>query len=475
VEKFPKKPVVIGAGPSGLCAAWNLATNETPVIVLEKTDKAGGLSSSFEDGGYLFDFGPHNIHTVHDDILNFLKKILKDDLLRHYPKTKIFFRNKLVKYPLKGINVFTVLPLTVMLLAAFNFLLARLKLFFFTPKNDNSFESWIKNRFGKTLYNIYFGPYAQKAWMVKASEISKYVAEKRVPPISISDYIRTLFNKPLKTTHSEDATKIENYYPKYGIGQLTDWFYNKILENNSNKVEFGVSDISIEGTGGKIESVSYVQDGKRKRVETDMVFSTIPINQLVASLKINVPSDIHDIASELDYVSEVLLFLKIKKERLFDSELVYFSSPDIKFNRVYDIGSFSKNCVPEGKTACCIEFTCNKNDDLWRTRDEELYKYAIDVFEKHNMLSENDIDGYLVKRITHAYPRFKVGFREKMQKILNYLSTTENIVTFGRQGLFCYANVDDALYMGFRVVEMLTTIRKKGIDYSELFPKYTNF
>lgn len=474
MNKLPVKSVVIGAGPTGLCTAWNLATEGLSVTVLEKASDIGGMAVSFSDNGYIFDLGPHNFHTVHKDILRFVKKILKDDLRTHYPKIKIFFMNRFIDYPLGGIKVFTVLPLRIMLPAVFSFLFARLKLLLCGARDDNSFESWIKNRFGNTLYGIYFGPYAQKAWMIKASEISKYVAEKRVPPLSISAYIRQLLNRPRTDFHSEDATIIENYYPRRGVGQLTDWLYNDIIKNGGI-VERKIDIVSIKGKNRNINSIVYKQDGVIKTKEIDMLFSTMPINELIGLLKMDVPEDVRKAAEELDYVSEVLLFLKVNKNKIFDSELLYFSSPNIKFNRVYDVGAFSRDCVPNGKTAFCVEFTCNRGDEIWNATPEEIYNYVMDIFEKHHMMHRSDVDGYLLEKITHAYPRFKIGFEKRIKKILDYLSQIDNLITLGRQGLFCYANVDDALHMGFRVAEMLHTIRKKGIDYQDLFPKYTYF
>lgn len=474
MKTFPEKPVVIGAGPAGLCTGWNLATDGIDVTILEKTDKIGGLALSFKDGDYIFDLGPHNFHTVHKDILAFVKKILKSDLQKYNPKIKIFFMNRFLDYPLKGIKVFTVLPLKTMLPAFISFLFARLRLLLFDPEDGDSFESWIKNRFGNTLYGIYFGPYVQKAWKVDASKISKYVAEKRVPPLSISDYIRRLLHKSPKNFHSEDAGFIQHYYPKKGIGELTDWLHDNFVKNNG-KIERNVEILSINGKNHNVESITYRQNGKLQTLETDMLFSSIPINELIKTLKMDVPQAVLEAAGRLDYVSEVLLFLKVKKRKIFDSTWTYFSSPEIRFNRIYDIEAFSEYCVPTGKTAYCIEFTCNEEDDIWNSSAEELYSYVMNIFEKHNIMSRSEVEGYFIKKISHAYPRFKIGFEKKLQEILDYLSTVKNLITLGRQGLFCYANVDDALYMGFRAVEILNTIRKKSIDYSDLFPKYTHY
>ena len=468
---LPKKPVIIGAGPAGLCVGWNLSLDGVPVTVLEKLKEIGGLSLTFSDDGYLFDLGPHNIHTVYPDILAFLKKILKEDLYQHDPKIKIFFRSRLVSYPLKGIYVFKALPLTTVVPAGLSFLWARTKMFLRYPRNDNSFESWIKNRFGRVLYRYYFGPYAQKAWKIDASQISRYVAEKRVPILSIRDYIRGIFKKQPRTFHSEDWTKISNYYPRKGVGQITNYLAKEIV-NNSGIIENNVEILSINGSKSRVESVTYEQNGAIKTKETDFLFSTIPINDLIRVLNLNVPEEVKEAAAGLDYCSESLLYIKSSRTNVFDTPLTYFSDPKIKFNRVYEVGSFSKECVPPGKSALCVEYTCNLGDEIWTASPEELFNDAIGVFERFGMLNREEVEGCLIRRISHAYPRFRIGFEERLKKILDYLSTLENVITLGRQGLFCYANVDDVLHMGFRATKMLSTIRRKGIDYSELFPKY---
>ncbi len=471
---IPKKPLVIGAGPAGLCVGWNLALDGIKVKILEKTSETGGLSLTFSDDGYLFDLGPHNIHSIYPDIINFLQKTLRDDLHQHNPKVKILFRDSLVSYPLKGIYVFKALPFIIVIPAGLSFFWARMKMFLRNPMDDDSFESWIKNRFGRILYNYYFGPYAQKAWKINASEISSYVAEKRVPVLSIRDYIRGVFKKPPKTFHSEFAEQIIDYYPRKGIGQITDYLKKGIVDNNGN-IENNVEIISVDGRDRQVKSVTYKQNGVIKTVETDFLFSTIPINDFIRILNLNVPEEVKKAASMLDYCSETLLYIKSSRTKIFDTPLTYFSDSKIKFNRAYEVGSFSKECVPPDKSAICIEFTCNIGDEIWTAASEELFNYAIEVLEHYGMLEHKDVEGYLIRRISHAYPRFRIGFDEKLKKILDYLSTLENVITLGRQGLFCYANVDDVLHMGFRATEMLSTIRRKGIDYSELFPKYVLF
>jgi protoporphyrinogen oxidase len=470
-----KKMVVLGSGVSGLCAGWNLADFEKDVEILEKEHYPGGLSYTYKDGAYLFDMGPHFIHTGKKDILHYLKKILGEDLVHRKPKVKIFFNDQYVDYPLKGIRVLKVLSKWKALLTLVNFVYARLSMFLRTPKTekDNSFRAWIVNRFGKMLYNIYFGPYAEKAWKIPDKEISKYVAERRVAIISITDYLRKFLNLEQKYNHPEDA-KLDVYYPKYGIGQIVEYL-EKSFQEKGGKIQLGSNITEIRRNGQRIESVKYEQNGVEKNLCLDFLFSTIPINKFIELIKPLPPQDVLEAAKKIDYCAERILYIKVNKPKIFDSSIVYFQSPDVKFNRIYDIGHYSPECLPEGKGAICIEFTCSYNDDIWNSSDEQLFNYAADILVSHGILDKRDVEGYITKHIAHAYPRFRIGFQDNLKKIFAYLNEIENVISFGRQGLFCYANVDESLDMGFKAAEFLNAMSWKGIDYYSLFDEYVHF
>lgn len=468
-----KNMVVIGAGPAGLCVGWNLAADGHAVTVLEKDAEIGGLSCTIEDHGFHLDLGPHNIHTRYSIVLTFLRKLLGDDLVEHYPRVKVLFRGRMVDYPLKGLRAFFSLPVVKMPAALVTFVIARALMFARNPKHDNTFEAWIKHRFGTTLYHAYFGPYAEKAWKIPPSELSSYVAEKRVPLFSIGDYIRHIFRAPPKLQHGEDWTNARHLYARLGIGQITSNLASRIGQAGGG-IETRTRITGIEGKDRRVTAVEFETPEGQRRIPVDFLFSTIPINELIAALRLPVPDNVRQAAAGLDYCAMTLLYIKVTRENVFDVPIVYFSDPDVKFNRVYDVGHFSRKCVPAGKTALCVEFTCNQNDDVWTMSDTELRDEVMTVLERNRLLSPQDVEGCLVRRITHGYPRFRLGFYQRVETILEYLSGLENVITLGRQGLFCYANVDDALYMGFRAAEMMNTVQKVGVDYHDLFPRYVN-
>lgn len=465
--RLPENPLIIGAGPCGLCVGWNFSNDNIPVTILEKQKAVGGLSLTFEDEGYLFDLGPHNLHPKYEDIKDFLVKMMGDDMKQYDLSMEIIFRKKRVKYPLHGIQIFTVLPPFTMMLASLNFLFARLRMFLSDPERDETFQDWITNRFGKVLYNIYFGPYAEKAWKIGGLEISGYVATRRVPVLSLTDYIRRALKKELKHKHTEDGN-LDNFYLRKGVGQLSERFAEDIIKSKG-RIILDSKILRVKGKNNRIESVVYEMDGTTYEEQTDFLFSTMPLSSLIELLDMDVPDEVCEAAQGLDFCAERLVFIKVNNENLNIPMLLYFSDPDIKFNRIF---KFHKDCSPRGKTGICVEFTCNVGDDTWRAKPENLYDYSTRILVEHNILRRHDIDGYAIREVEHAYPRFRVGFENRMRTVLTYLSTFHNLITLGRQGLFRYANIDDVLHMAFRGYEALNTLHVKGIDYADIFPRH---
>ncbi len=462
---LPQKPVILGAGPCGLCLGWNFAQNGTPVLLLEKETAVGGLSKTVEDGGYRFDLGPHNLHPKYPDIKAFIQRLMGDHMRRYHPTFEIVFRGKRVRYPLSGIHVFKVLPLPTMLWAGLDFFMARLRIFFSDPRKDDTFEDWITNRFGRVLYGIYFGPYAEKAWKIKGSLLSDYVAKRRVPVLSITDYLRRAIKVDTKYKHTEDGN-LDNFYLTQGAGQLSDVFATGIRQGGG-RIETACQVRQIRCRDNQVTSVVYTRDGRTETVPTDFLFSTLPLPELVGLLDPPPPAPVLEAASTLDFCAERLVYVKIKRADFRIPTLLYFSDPKIHFNRVYKINA---ECVPPGRAAICVEFTCNRDDEIWNTPDSRLYDYTARVLGEHGVLRPEDIEGFAERRIEHAYPRFRAGFEKRMQTILQYLIAFPNLCTLGRQGLFSYANIDDVLRMAFQTFEHLNTLHTRGFIYESMLP-----
>lgn len=481
-QRSPLKVIILGAGPSGLCAAWNLVQDGYQVTILEKEPFCGGQSTTFQRGDYKYDLGPHNIHSQRKSIINFLKKSLGDNFVQHDFTAQIYFRGQRIDYPFVGIDVLrSINPLTAAH-CALSFLGTRF-VSFFKPKfrDDKSYETWIVNRFGRKFYNIFFAPYSKKVWRIPPNEISDIVAKKRIAVLGVIELIHSILFKRQRY-HPENPKTIDNFYPRGGVGAISDFFIEGIIGGGGKIVtESPVEKIVVDQCS--VKQIYYSNNDETKCIDFEKeggisgwkILSTIPVNEMIMMLEGDVPEVVTTAAKGLDFTSEVFLYLNTKQRDVFRVPLFYFSELEFPFNRIYDVGIFSREMVPKGKNMICLEISSSHNDELWTMDDKTLFEECIVPLEKHNLLNRADVEDWHTKRLANAYPRFRVGYERKLKTIFDYISNMRNLMSFGRQGMFTYANVDDAIWMGFEVAKNINYRDRLGLSIKEWFPSYISF
>lgn len=471
--------VILGGGPSGLCAAWNLVRDGYKVTLLERESVCGGQSITFSNHGFKYDLGPHNIHSRRPSVIRFLKDNLGEEFNRHDFSAEIFFQGKRLQYPFVGLDILKSVHIATMVKIAISFLLRRGSSIFMRQfQDDGSYETWIVNRFGRAFYDIFFGPYSKKVWGIPPAELSDQVAKKRIPVTSIIELLHSLLFKTQRF-HPENYRLIENYYPRNGVGVISDFFERGILEGGGEIIK-DATVTKLLFKGSNIDKIIYLTGSSENTLDLSLakesqVLSTIPINDLVGTMEYELPKDVIKSSDELDFSSEVFLYLNLKTPHAFGIPLLYFSESIFPFNRVYDVGIFSNKMVPNGKNALCFEITCNYGDERYQADDDFLYKLCISALEKYGLLHRSQVESYHTKRLEHAYPRFRIGYQNRIKLILKFMENVQNLTTFGRQGLFSYANIDDAIWMGFEVAKHLRYKDRMALSLDELLPDYINY
>jgi protoporphyrinogen oxidase len=471
--------IVLGGGPSGLCAAWNLARDGYRVTLLERESVCGGQSITFSRDGFSYDLGPHNIHSRRPSVIRFLKDNLGDEFGHNDFAAEIFFQDKRLQYPFVGMDILKSVRVATMAKIALSFLARRSSsLFTRSFKDDGSYETWIVNRFGRAFYDIFFGPYSEKVWGIPPAQLSDQVAKKRIPVTSIIELLHSLFFKTQRY-HPENYRLIDNFYPKSGVGVISDFFEQGLIEAGGEIIK----DALVTGLHfheNTICKIVYSHESKEEAIDLTaageaQILSTIPVNELVGMMKKDMPGDALEAAGKLDFTAEVFLYLNLNGPKAFQIPLLYFSEPVFPFNRVYDVGNFSPAMVPEGKNALCFEITCDYGDKRYQAQTDELFELCISPLEKHGLLTRSQVESYHVRRLEHAYPRFRMGYQKRINTILGFMETIPNLTTFGRQGLFSYANIDDAIWMGFEVAKHLRYKDRMALSLDELLPDYINY
>lgn len=469
-----KSAVVLGAGVSGLTAAYALSKKGYKVTVLEKNGFAGGLAATFRHGDYLLDYGPHNFHTHIPKVLSFVRDELGVELKRiPVTSSKLFFMGRFVEYPLKIQNAIRNLDIGTAFMCFAGYVKSRLAMRLgLRTLPDDSFENWIVNRFGRRLYDLYFGPYVRKVWGIPGTELDVTVAQKRIPsPSLFAMVVRTLTGIRLGKKHSEDPSVIESYYPPKGIGTISDRLRERI-EASGGKVLTSAETTAVHLSLSGPQRVEYSLGGKSSAEAADYVINAMPLDRFAGLVRGAGPAPD---AGALRYRSIILLYMFLTKDKIFDDPWIYFNekdNPDLIFNRVYEVGGFSREMLGKNKGVLCLEITCYKGDEIWNRTDRELFDKCMEYMEKHGFMKHSDVAEILTKRLDVAYPVFRKGYRRALTGALDWLAGAGRVFCVGRQGLFSYSNVDHCIDMGLRLGALFD---KGEPSYGDFLKAYADY
>jgi protoporphyrinogen oxidase len=441
------RTVILGGGISGLQAASRLLEKGFDVTLVEKEPALGGLCRSFPVGGCNFDLGPHNIHTDKSSIIAALKDLLGDDLLVNEARSQIYFQGKLVDYPFKGLSVFTSVNPTTALLCGADFLKTRLvgSVHNGSP-NGCSYEEWVTQRFGRRLYDIYFRSYTEKVWGMHPSLLSPIFAQKRIPVLSLADLVKKYIFHMNGSYHSEDPDYVESFYPRFGIGQLVDTIAANLSQAGA-EIHTGSEVTAVETSRGRVTGVTIRRGSEEICLEGDLFVNTMPITELVRSIRPSIEQASLRVAEELRYRSMVFVFMILRKREVLRTPWVYFSDPEVIFNRVYELAKFSPSVVGNGSNGLCFEISCFAGDRVWNMDIGEIRKAVEDPMVRLGFLGREDIVDVVIRKEKFVYPVFTKNYEQWVQRLLRCLGRYENIITLGRQGLFSYVNVDNCMEM----------------------------
>ena len=449
-----QRVAVLGGGIAGLSAAWKLAEGGANVDLYEAAPALGGMAASWERNGYIWDFGPHRFHTRNPAILATVRQLIGDDLLTKYRKTRVYFMNHFYDYPLNASNLLVYLPKSLAVLSLLDFVGMKIRQTI-KPATDDSFESWVVNRFGRRLYDIYFGPYTAKVWGSDPSKLSASWAAQRVAVVDLWDLLLRTF-KLRRGDNGFDHTeyKDEFWYPKYGIGQIANTMANHATILGANLMT-GTKISAIEHNGRSVTGIRYRQGDQEIVQPCDAAVSTLPLPLFVQLLDPAPPEDVLATARSLQYRAMIFVYLEIDKPKVTDDHWIYFPDRDIIFNRISEMRNFSEYAVPSGKTSLTLEITCDIGDETWRLPEDELYRRSVEGLVKCGLVEEHQVLGHFFRRLSHAYPTYDLDFEAKIGNLAYHLADFDNMVNAGRQALFRYVNTDHVMEMGFCAAQEL--------------------
>jgi protoporphyrinogen oxidase len=457
----PSPPfVILGGGPCGLAAAWALARKGVRPIVFEREPLVGGLCATHEWGGFRFDLGGHRFVSSDADLSRWLEELLGDDLLTQERRSVVLHAGRRFRYPLDAKDLLANLGIRENARALAGYAAAQVARLA-KPSRDASFEDWVVARFGRPLYDTFFGPYTEKLWGIAPSAISADWAAERISLLDLGDAalrMAGLRNSPIRTY----ARRYR--YPRLGMGQLYETIAKDIARHGGEvHTSARVVGLDVErGVGApRVVAVNVTTPRGSLRVPVGELFSTIPLPELVRALLPHAHAAIDRAARALAFRALVFVNVPLARANFSENTWMYVASPELRTSRIQEPKRRSAAMAPRGHTSLMLEVPCDAGDRLWNAGDDELAHLAAHELGALGF-SMHDAIGRFSVRVEHGYPVYHLAYERDRQALLAEVARFANVRTAGRQGLFRYVFMDAAMQMGLRAAEQMLVARAGG-------------
>jgi protoporphyrinogen oxidase len=315
-----------------------------------------------------------------------------------------------------------------------------------------TFEDWVTRRFGRVLYEIYFKPYTEKVWGIRADELSADWAAQRISVPNLAETVRSALFPP----RNPPPTAVRQfYYPRLGYGTISD----RLAEDIAGMGQAILTSTALATLqfGDRDATVAVVDDaGAARTVRCGQVISTVPLDALLGALA-HEPG-VAEVAAEtrLSYRGIILIFLGIGRPQVSPDSWTYFPSPDLLFGRSHEPKNWSAAMVPSRSvTSLALEVFSSPGEPTWDSSDGELVGRAVAGLDGIGWLRLADVTRSWVLRVPHAYPVHNLGYAERLAKVRRVLDRYPGLRLVGRTGAFSYMNVDGVVEDCFRLAQEL--------------------
>ena len=434
--------VIIGGGPAGLTAGYELMKHGVKSITLEKADKVGGISRTETYKGYRFDIGGHRFFTKVGEVQAVWKEILGDDFIQVPRLSRIYYEGKFYDYPLSLLKTLTNLGYFRSLLILNSYLKAKLHKKLNPEFEPQTFEEWVTDCFGERLYRIFFKTYTEKVWGIPCSQIRADWAAQRIQNMSLK---RAVINAAFGSQNANCLIK-KSDFPRLGPGMMWERC-QEILETNGSPVHLNTEVVRVEREGTRVTKVIAKQDDRTFELTGEHFINSMPITALLHRLDPLPPEEVLAAARGLKYRDFLIVSLVVNREHLFPDNWLYIHSPEFKVGRIQNFKNWSPDMVPDASKTCLgMEYFCSEGDELWEMSDSKLIELASQEIIKLNLgVQPGDVEDGCVIRQYKAYPVYDGEYRQHLQVLQDYLDTFENLQTVGRNGMHRYNNQDHSM------------------------------
>lgn len=430
--------LILGAGPAGLTAAYELSKNGVSSVLLDRDSWVGGLSRTVEYKGCRFDLGGHRFYTKISMVEQMWREVLGKELLTRPRLSRIYYKSKFFQYPIDPIEAVCKLGLWQGICCCLSLMKSRL-----SPEvPEHDFAAWVSNRFGQRLFEIFFKTYTEKVWGIKCREIQADWAAQRIGRLSLGSLLREAI---LPQRRGNIRTLVKQFqYPRLGPGMMWSRM-REIVEERGSRVLLDSPVERIEWGDGRVIAVHSA--GRVYRAKH--FISSIPIRELIQSLDPAPPEPLRSAACDFHYRDFITVALIVRGRNLFPDTWIYIHDPGLRVGRIQNYNNWSSDMTDDPEMTCLgLEYFCFEGDGHWNATDDELIGMAKRELVQLGLADGRCIVDGAVVRVAKAYPIYNGAYKEALGTVRSFLRAVPNLQLIGRNGMHRYNNQDHSMLTG---------------------------
>ncbi len=429
--------IILGAGPAGLAAAYELSAKGVSCIVIERDSVVGGLAKTVEYKGHLFDLGGHPFYTKVALIERLWHEILGADFLARPRLSRIYYRSRFFDYPLEPLNAVRGLGLFEIFLCGLSYLRSHV----FPEKPETNLARWVSKRFGRRLFKMFFESYTEKVWGIPCTELSADWAAQRIRGLSFSALLKHALNGR-KTHNGKNQIKTlirEFHYPRRGPGMM----WSKIQEILQQRGSQVIVNAPVEKILWREGRITGVEAGGRLYTGKHFI-NNVAIHDFFKMMDTAPPTKVRQTALDLHYRDFITVGLIVRGTNLFPDNWIYVHEPAVQVGRIQNYSNWSREMSPDPNhtSSLGMEYFCFEDD---ASSDEDLLALAKRELASLGLVKAADILDGKVVRVPKAYPVYDDTYRESLQVVRNFVESVPNLQLVGRNGMHRYNNQDHSM------------------------------
>lgn len=448
------KVAIIGAGPAGMTAAYELAKGGASVEVFEAGPAVGGLSRTLEMWGQKVDLGPHRFFSTDERVNRLWYEVAREDHCQVRRLTRIFYKGRFFRYPLQATNALWNMGLWQAVRCTGSYFRQQLSRRGTAAVED--FESWVVTRFGRRLFEMFFKSYSEKLWGIPCTELDADFAAQRIKKFSLGEAIKGAFG----LGNENHRTLVDQFaYPTGGSGMIYDRMAD-FVQKLGGQIRLGKPVRRVLHHRRVVKGLHLVSG---ELGTFDHIVSTMPLTLLVQGLG-DVPAKVRTAVDSLTFRNTILVYLLIDGADLFPDQWLYVHSPDLLMGRVTNFANWAPQLRGGATTSIlALEYWCYPEDAVWKWPDEQLIARATAELGQTGLIGQSAVLDGRVVRLSRCYPVYRRGYKTHLAKITEYLKGFRGLTAIGRYGAFKYNNQDHSILMGLLAAENILRGEKHNL------------